>query len=157
MAPAFFDRTATAPAYVPVYTAQVGDSRTRQPDLSLHLFADCSLHEVCQLLWNNSSSWAHADADALVVSLVYPDRHGVQAVKRLGVVRRKYTAGRYDERGDAVGDATKTLLSAGFQSGDGLEVVDAGRYLSVHAASAGEEQGETTSRQQQQDRGGHTR
>ena len=114
MAPVF-DRTATAPVYVPIYTTQARDSRTRQPDVSLHLFTDCSLRELCNLLWSESDSWAHTNANALVVSLVYPDKRGESAVKRLGLVRK---------HGDAAGDSA-TLSVSGFQPGDSLEIVDA--------------------------------
>lgn len=122
------DRRSLTPCRVPVFllsrprasaggtSGAVQSLRPADCSLELHLWADTSLREAADLLWAHADSGhpaaaAHMPAAAaLSLGLVYPDRQGQNALKRLGCVHRNHRGGQ-----DGI-----TLGGADFQPGDCL-------------------------------------
>ena len=113
------DRRAVGPALVPLYfnvqPDGVAERAHGEPDMSLHLWSDCTLREACDLLWGadkEGPAGVLRAAPALLVGLVYPSRTGTPVLKSLGSVLR--LSKRMDDE--------LSLAGAGFQPGDALAV-----------------------------------
>ena len=97
------DRRTLTPILVPIHSPGNITSAAHH----LHLWPDSTLREVCDLLW----ATRYTSAAAVNLSLIYPDRGGKPAVRRLGCIRRHQKKSE-----DEV-----TLSAAGFEPGDALE------------------------------------
>ena len=70
------DRRVVGPSLVPIFVDPTTATQRVEPDCTLHLWADCTLREACELLWArdgaDGSAAELARAQALELSLIYP-------------------------------------------------------------------------------------
>lgn len=106
------NRATTAPSLVPIFSSTTPASMD-SPEEALHLWADCTMRELCELVWGGAAaSLGLQNVPALGVSLIYPDRRGQPAVRRLGCVAR-LRRGPEDDL---------ALEASGWQPGDAIVV-----------------------------------
>lgn len=115
------DRTKTCPFLLRIFVKVNGYHRTEEynprervpsaDETQIHTWKDATLREITTLI-KEVHPEARGRAAVLKYSLVYPNRHGENVIKKIGTVKSCY-AGEYDE---------STLDSLGLRIGDYLDV-----------------------------------